>query len=173
MIGNFLGHFGKPHSCVKTVMAIFWKSPTFGKNLPTFYSNIWPHWSRLNFFTFSRFSFLRYFLVAAAGWNTRAEAIWIYFSIISFPLWRHDLDLDDRRPNAIQLDCQKIKLTFNFLGSGCGSVGRAVASDTRGPRFESSHRQKFIFILNICLMSTVYWKDENKKEAECGPFKKK
>ena len=27
--------------------------------------------------------------------------------------------------------------------SGCGSVGRAVASDTRGPRFESSHMQKF------------------------------
>ena len=26
-------------------------------------------------------------------------------------------------------------------GSGCDSVGRAVASDTRGPRFESSHRQ--------------------------------
>ena len=25
-------------------------------------------------------------------------------------------------------------------GSGCGSVGRAVASDTRGPQFESSHR---------------------------------
>ena len=24
-------------------------------------------------------------------------------------------------------------------GSGCGSVGRAVASDTRGQRFESSH----------------------------------
>ena len=36
----------------------------------------------------------------------------------------------------------------------CGSVGRAVASDTRGPRFESSHRQKFI--LNICFLSTVY-----------------
>ena len=29
-------------------------------------------------------------------------------------------------------------------GSGCGSVGRAVASNTRGPRFESSHWQKFI-----------------------------
>ena len=27
------------------------------------------------------------------------------------------------------------------LGSGCGSVGRAVAFDTRGPRFESSHWQ--------------------------------
>ena len=29
-------------------------------------------------------------------------------------------------------------------GSGCGSVGRAVASDTRGPQFESSHWQTFI-----------------------------
>ena len=28
--------------------------------------------------------------------------------------------------------------------SGCGSVGRVGASDTKGPRFESSHRQKFI-----------------------------
>ena len=36
------------------------------------------------------------------------------------------------------------------MGSGCGSVGRAVASDTRGPRFESSHQQKFIYKLNIC-----------------------
>ena len=30
-------------------------------------------------------------------------------------------------------------------GSGCGSVGRAVASDTRDPRFKSSHRQNFIY----------------------------
>ena len=26
--------------------------------------------------------------------------------------------------------------------SGCGSVGRAVAFDSSGPRFDSSHRQK-------------------------------
>ena len=37
------------------------------------------------------------------------------------------------------------------LGSGCGSVGRAVASNTRGPRFESSYWQTFI--LDICLFS--------------------
>ena len=37
-----------------------------------------------------------------------------------------------------------------------GSVGRAVASDTRGPRFKSSHRQKIIYMLNYCLLSTVY-----------------
>ena len=63
---------------------------------------------------------------------------------------------------------------FPRKSSGCGSVGRAVTSDTRGPRFESSHWQKFIHILNICLLSTVYWKDENKeKEAGNGPFLKK
>ena len=60
--------------------------------------------------------------------------------------------------------------TYFLVGSGCGSVGRAVASDTRDPRFESNHRQKN-YILNICLLSTVYWKDENKeKEAGNGPF---
>ena len=50
------------------------------------------------------------------------------------------------------------------LGSGCGSVGRVVASKTRGPRFDSSHRQKFIYIFKICLLSTVCWKDENKEK---------
>ena len=44
-------------------------------------------------------------------------------------------------------------------GSGCGTVGRAVAYDTRGPGFESSHRQ---LLLNIYLLLTVCRKDENK-----------
>ena len=35
-------------------------------------------------------------------------------------------------------------VTTFILGSGCGLVGRAVASNSRGPRFESSHRQTFI-----------------------------
>ena len=35
------------------------------------------------------------------------------------------------------------------MGSGCGAVGRAVASDTRGPRFESSLWQ------NLYVLSTV------------------
>ena len=59
-------------------------------------------------------------------------------------------------------------------GSGCGAVGRAVASNTRGPGFESSHRQ---LLLNIYLLLTVCRKDENKeKEAANGPiflFKKR
>ena len=63
-----------------------------------------------------------------------------------------------------QLLLQRKAIIITAAGSGCGSVGRGVASETRGPRFESSHRQKCIFILNICLMSTVFWKDENKEK---------
>ena len=40
-------------------------------------------------------------------------------------------------------------------GSGCGSVGRAVASDTRGTRFESSHRQKSIYIEHLFTVNCV------------------
>ena len=58
--------------------------------------------------------------------------------------------------------------TEKDMGSGCGSVGRAVASNTRGPQFESSHPQKFIYILNICLLSTVFWKDEKIKKKRPG-----
>ena len=32
-------------------------------------------------------------------------------------------------------------------------------------------RKIYLFLLNICLLSTLYWKDENKeKEAGDGPF---
>ena len=40
---------------------------------------------------------------------------------------------------------------YRLKGSGCGSVGRAVASDTRDPVFESSHRRNFI--LNILIVN--------------------
>ena len=32
---------------------------------------------------------------------------------------------------------------------GCGSVGRVDASDTRGPQFEHSHRQKIMLYIYI------------------------
>ena len=53
-------------------------------------------------------------------------------------------------------------------GSGCGSVGRVVAFDTRGPRFDSSHRQNFIehlFIIN-CIEKTKI----NKKRPGMAHF---
>ena len=36
------------------------------------------------------------------------------------------------------------------VGSGCGSVGRAVASDTRGPQFEPSHWQALQVLPKYC-----------------------
>ena len=51
------------------------------------------------------------------------------------------------------------------MGSGCDSVGRAVASYTRNPWFESNHRQT---IYNV-----IYWQDKKKeKEAANVVFKK-
>ena len=57
------------------------------------------------------------------------------------------------------------------MGSGCGSVGRAVAYDTRGPQFDSSHQQNFIehlFIIN-CIEKTKI----NKKRPGVAHFLKK
>ena len=49
------------------------------------------------------------------------------------------------------------------VGSGCASDGRAAASDTRDPRYESRHWRNFIYQLYIR-------KDKNKeKEAGNGP----
>ena len=50
------------------------------------------------------------------------------------------------------LNCTTV---VRLQGSGCGSVGIAAASDTRGPRFESSHWQIFIKRTFIYLLSTV------------------
>ena len=53
-------------------------------------------------------------------------------------------------------------------GSGCGSVGRAVASDTRGLQLKYYHRQILYWTF---VSSKLYWKDKNKeKEAGNGPF---
>jgi len=49
--------------------------------------------------------------------------------------------------------------------SGCGTVGRAVASKSRGPGFESSHRQ---LLLNIYLLLTDCRKDETKEKKRSG-----
>ena len=72
---------------------------------------------------------------------------------------------NNRRGIKLRIEARK------RLGSGCGAVGKAVASNTRGPGFESSHRQ---LLLNIYLLLTVYRKDENEeKEAGNGPFFKR
>ena len=56
------------------------------------------------------------------------------------------------------------------LGGGCGSVGRVVASDTRGPRFKSSHWQKFIYIEHLFTVNCELKRRNKEKEAGNGPF---
>ena len=57
------------------------------------------------------------------------------------------------------------------MGSGCGSVGRLVTSDTRSPRFESSHQLNSI--QNMFLRLGNCSKVENKeKEVGNGPLEK-
>ena len=52
--------------------------------------------------------------------------------------------------------CDIARIQNDSVGSGCGSVGRAVASDSRGPRFKSSHWQKNnIFIEHLFTVNCV------------------
>ena len=62
-----------------------------------------------------------------------------------------------------------------FFGSGRGSVGRAVASDTRGLRFDFSHRHKFIYIEHLFTVNCVLEKTKIKKKRPgmAQIFKKK
>ena len=62
--------------------------------------------------------------------------------------------------NEKRKSCKNLFKTKNdddknlFLqGSGCGSLGSAVACETKGPHFKSSHWQ--VFIEDIYLLSTV------------------
>ena len=56
------------------------------------------------------------------------------------------------------------------LGSGCSLVGRAVASDARGPRFVSSHRQTFILDIYLFSVNCIEKTKIKIKEAVNGPF---
>ena len=54
---------------------------------------------------------------------------------------------------------------FMVQGSCCGSVSKANTSDTRGPRFESSHRQIAYYLHTVnCIEKT----NINEKEAGNG-----
>ena len=53
--------------------------------------------------------------------------------------------VDDFRHPAGQSALNHSRKTIRLLGSGCGTVDRAVASDTGDLQFKSRHRQ-FLFI---------------------------
>ena len=55
------------------------------------------------------------------------------------------------------------------MGSGCGSVGRAIASDSRGPLFVSSHQHDLYRAITVNFIEKTKIK---RKEAGNGPFLK-
>ena len=82
------------------------------------------------------------------------------------------MNLESTKPTSSENFCTQIEWSkFTLVRSGCGSVGRVVAINTRGPRFDSSHRQNFIehlFIIN-CIEKTKI----NKKRPGMAHFKKR
>ena len=76
--------------------------------------------------------------------------------------------MDERTYNKSTWQEHSLQFVKIWLkGSGCGSVGKAVASNTRGLRFESSHLQ---ILMNLYFLLTVYRKDENKKRPGMTHF---
>ena len=67
-----------------------------------------------------------------------------------------------------KLDMMKTIKDYKTVGRGCGSVGRAVAPNTRDARFETGHRQNFIYLLN----NKTIKETKIKEEAGNGPSKK-
>ena len=53
------------------------------------------------------------------------------------------------------------------MGSGCDSVGRTVASDFRGPRFESSYRRNLYLML---IVNCIEKKKITKKRPRMAHF---
>ena len=71
--------------------------------------------------------------------------------------------------NWIELNFHTFRLEWKNLqiGQWCGSVGRAVASNSRGPQFKSSHRQKLYWTFTVSCIERTKIK---KKEAGNCPF---
>ena len=91
-----------------------------------------------------------------------------------FPSKSNKVDYKTTPPNKKIKKADKITIEIHafqsILGSGCGSVGRAVTSDSRGPRFESSLWQNLWWTFTY---SQMYWKDDNieKRGREWPIFK--
>ena len=59
-------------------------------------------------------------------------------NLIQLVYWSKVSEKSERETKALS---PRLKTGGGILGLGCGAVDRAVASDTRDPRFESRHRQ--------------------------------
>ena len=119
---------------------------TLGRSLITLKSNIWSHWYQpTHERTIGRLvtDLISFFYRSNLNGGPCEGKEWGWGVWISQPefIWDIFLELSD-----------SVAREHLLLGSGFGSAGNAVASDIRGPQFESSHQQNYI---EQCLLSTI------------------
>ena len=136
---NLFSHDIDSSSKMSQTNGFGWQVPSFENTFWTFHSGIL---QRHHNFSFS-------FMV-----TTRCT--WEWMKECTILVLGQRKALNKRRHNSKA----GIKRDDTWQVSGCGSVGRAFASDTRGPQFESNHRH--YFIRNIIIVCC--WKDENKRK---------
>ena len=68
------------------------------------------------------------------------------------------------------LERRRTLINIFFLDSGCGSVGRAVASNARCPRFETCHRQTFITDIHLFTVNCIEKTKIKKKRPRIAHF---
>ena len=126
---------------------LFQKLMTFTGFFVRSWFPLWRAFHRKNsFFSFVQ---IRIFRIGQAVFGHFGAAVGLEF---------FDLSLGPQQTDALILESIGDLFTQDkniLLFSGCGSVGRAVASDTRGPRFESVIDKIYIESLFTCFLSTV------------------
>ena len=68
----------------------------------------------------------------------------LHHSFIAFPIYSKSERERERLCLNSKLWIVNGAKTFEEVGSGSCAVGKVVASDNRGPQFESSHRHAFL-----------------------------
>ena len=85
------------------------------------------------------------------------------FEMSSDLSWSSSQKFEFSPPSDIssRVNCVCWKWKDKCMGSGCGFVGRAVASDNRAPQFESCHQQTLYRTFVYC---QLYFQDKNKEK---------
>ena len=120
-----------------------------------------------NFYTDQSLTLMKMFEVSGASVDVSSSIINVVqtFNYQIIRTW-------DRWPQRAVVQEEKTLLqNLHFLSSGCCSVGRAVATETRGPRFKSSHLQNLYW--NLFTIDCIEKTKIKKIEAGNGSLKNK
>ena len=127
-------------------------------------------WSNLSFFMSKRSKIMKKRQWAAERRLVKRandQPCWMCGSVVSpITLNTDNLSLSSTMFQPVIFVVTKIPCNYSvkYLGSGCGAVGRAVASDTRDPWFEFSHRQHYL--LSAGLKSPIERTKVKKKRGQ-------